>query len=525
MSLAASAADSDGAISQVEFYAGAARVGQVFAPPYSILLNNLGASNYAFTAVATDNSGLSATSRVVGVSVHLPEPAGRGTGLQAEYFVDRNLTQLFAARVDTNVNFNWGNGVPIAGMAADNFSVRWTGRVQARRSGVHQFHTVTDEGVRLWVDGRLLVDNWSAHFQTEDSGSITLVAGRYYDLTMEYFEGSFSALAQLFWSQPGVAKEVVPAAQLYPADRGLRGAYFSGAAFNTPVFTRIDEAVNFFWNTNSPDPALMPVSYSVRWTGQVRANAGGTYQFFTLSDDGVRLWVNGQLIISNWSAHATTEDAGSLVLAAGQSYAVVLEYFNFSGAGTAVLSWLPPGESKQVIPTANLTPHQNNNPPTLGFVANRTAVRNNLLTFTATALDADAGQALTYSLDAGAPSGAVIHPTSGVFSWTPASNQAFGPLSVTVRVADNGAPLMTDGQAFTISVQTNVALSFVSGGGLATLFWPQSAGAAQLVSTTNLTAPVMWSPVTNVPVASNGFFSVNFAAPTNGTRFYQLHTP
>ena len=432
---------------------------------------------------------------------------------------------FFQARVDTNVNFNWGNGVPIAGMAADSFSVRWTGRVQARRSGVHQFHTVTDEGVRLWVDGKLLVDNWTAHFQTEDSGSITLVAGRYYDLTMEYFEGSFSAVAQLFWTQPGVAKEVVPTAQLYPADRGLRGAYFSGTAFNTAAFTRIDEAVNFSWNTNSPDPAVMPVSYSVRWTGQVRANAAGTYQFFTLSDDGVRLWVNGQLIISNWVAHATTEDVGSIALAARQSYAVVLEYFNATGAGTAVLSWTPPGEAKQVIPVGNLTPHQFNNAPVLGVITNRSAVRNQPVSFTATAADGDVGQALTYSLDAGAPSGAVIHPTSGLFSWTPANDQAFGPQTVTVRVVDNGAPVMTDGQSFTISVLTNPTLSVVRAGAATTLSWPQSAGAAQLFSTTNLTAPVVWAAVSNVPVLNSGFFSVSFAAPTNGARFYQLQTP
>ena len=488
-------------------------------------MNNLGATNYAFSAVATDNSGLSATSRVVGVSVNLPEPAGRGTGLQAEYFTDRNFTQLFQARVDTNINFNWGNGVPIAGMAADNFSVRWTGRVQARRSGVHQFHTVSDEGVRLWVDGRLLVDNWTGHFQTEDAGSSTLVAGRYYEVTMEYFEGSFSAAAQLLWTQPGMAKEVIPTAQLYPADRGLRGAYFSGAAFNTPVFTRIDEAVNFNWNTNSPEPTAMPVTYSVRWTGKVQAKAGGSYQFFTLSDDGVRLWVNHQLIISNWAAHAVTEDGGSIALAAGQSYAVTLEYFNGSGAGTAVLSWLPPGESKQVVPVTHLTPHQNNNPPVLGVVTNRWVARGGAVSFTVAAAEPDAGQALSFSLDAGAPGGAAVHPTTGVFSWSVPPDQAFGPQSFTVRVSDTGAPVMTDGQAFTVSVLTNATLSFVSGGGVLSLSWPQAAGAAQLFSTTNLHAPVVWAAVSNVPVLSNGQFSVSLATGTNGARFYQLQTP
>ena len=351
VTLSAQAQDSDGAVALVEFYSGSTRVGQLFSPPYTMALPNLAASNYTFYAVATDNSGLSATSGVVSVSVHLPEPAGRGTGLNAEYFQDRILNQLFQSRIDTNINFNWGNTAPIAGMAANDFSVRWSGKIQARHAGLHLFHTVSDEPGEA-----------DPVFEMND-------------LTMEFFEGSVNAAAQLLWTQPGGLKEAVPTAQLYPADRGLRGAYFSGTAFNSPAFTRVDDGVNFFWNTNSPDPSVLPVNYSVRWTGKVKANGAGVYQFYTLSDDGVRLWVNGQLIISNWAAHASSEDVGAISLGAGQFYAVTLEYFNAGGAGQAVLSWLPPGEGKQVIPVGNLTPHQNNNPPVLGLVTNRTAVR------------------------------------------------------------------------------------------------------------------------------------------------------
>jgi hyaluronate lyase len=523
VTLSAEAQD-DGGVSLVEFYSGATRIGQALNPPYSLALQNLGASNYTFTAVATDGSGLSATSAPVVVAVHLPEPAGRGTGLQAEYFHDRALNQLFQARLDTNINFNWGNSAPIVGMSPNDFSVRWTGKIQARQAGVHQFHTVSDEGVRLWVDGRLLIDNWAGHFQTEDTGSIVLVPGRYYDITMEYYEGTFSAVAQLHWTQPGMAREVVPTAQLYPADAGLRGAYYSGVNFNVPVFTRIDEAVNFIWNTNSPDPTALPGAYSARWTGKVKANGGGLYQFFTLSDEGVRLWINGQLIISNWSAHAWVEDSGSLTLAAGQFYDVTLEYFNVSGVGAAVLSWIPPGESKQVIPSHNLTPHQNNNSPVLTSVPNQTAVRNAVVSFTASAADVD-GHALTYSLDAGAPAGASVHLTSGAFSWAIPESQPFGPQTVTLRVTDSGSPMMTDAQTFVITVLTNPALSYARSAEGAVFSWPESAGSAQLYGATNLAPPVSWTWVTNAPVLSNGQWRVVIPTPTNAAQFYRLQTP
>ena len=242
--------------------------------------------------------------------------------------------------------------------------------------------------------------------------------------------------------------------------------------------------------------------------------------------DGVRLWVNGQLIISNWTAHALTENSNTIALAAGQFYDVTMEYFNLAGLGTAILSWLPPGESKQVIPATNLTPYQNNNPPVLAFIPGTNAVRNAQVSFTASAMDPDApAQALSYSLDAGAPVGASIHPTSGVFTWTPSNTHPFGPCSFVVRVTDNGVPSLSDAQTVTLSVLTNATLSFGRAGNATVLSWPQSAGAAQLYCTTNLTPPVTWLVVTNVPVLSNGQWAVTLFAPANGAQFFRLQTP
>lgn len=451
VTLAATAQDTDGTIARVDFYQETNRIAQVFAAPYTATVTNLGTGSYSFTCVAVDNSGLTATSALVNVSVTTPEPAGRGTGLVGEYFADQaEFINFKLLRTDTNINFTFTSR-PVSG---DHFSIRWTGMLQAQHSGLHQFHTVSDEGARLWIDGRLLIDNWSAHSETENTGSMTLMAGRYYPITLEYYDKNLPGVARLSWTEPGGVKRLIPQSQLYPADQGLRATYYYGTTVADKAFTRIDDTVDFAWGTNSPDPTVLSLPFSARWTGKVKANDAGQYKFYTLSDDGVRLWVNGQNIINNWGAHSLTEDDATINLNnEDQYYDIILEYFNASGPGTMVLKWKPPGETKQVIPLGNLTPHQYNKPPALDFLTNRMASYNTPLAFSASASDPEApDSALRFSLDSGAPAGATIHGTNGTFNWTPTSQNLPGIYNITLRVTDAGLPSMTDAQTFQVTL-------------------------------------------------------------------------
>jgi len=140
-----------------------------------------------------------------------------GIGLRAEYYSDRDLRTLRASRIDAAVNFDWGKTRPVPSVGEDNFSVRWTGWVQPRYSERYKFYTLADDGVRLWVDDRQLVDAWRGQNPTEYSGSVALTAGRRYKLRMEFFEGDGDAVAKLFWSSPSQRKEIVPQSQLFPA--------------------------------------------------------------------------------------------------------------------------------------------------------------------------------------------------------------------------------------------------------------------------------------------------------------------
>ncbi|MCX6924542.1 MAG: PA14 domain-containing protein, partial [Verrucomicrobia bacterium] len=149
--------------------------------------------------------------RTMPISVRRPSvPGNLVEGLFAEYFNSIDLTNRVLARIDPSVNFDWGLGSPDSTVTADNFSVRWSGFVTPPASGQFTFFTSSDDGVRLWVDGQLLINNWTDHSNTENKGTIHLEADRLYDLRLEYYEKTGAALISLSWSGPGQSKAIIP---------------------------------------------------------------------------------------------------------------------------------------------------------------------------------------------------------------------------------------------------------------------------------------------------------------------------
>jgi hypothetical protein len=143
-------------------------------------------------------------------------PGTPGTGLTGRYYDNKDFTALRVTRTDATVNFSWGSGAPSMGVGADTFSVSWTGTIQAPASGTYTFYTVSDDGIRLWVNGQLIINNWTLHGPTENSGSIVLAGGVKVALKLEYYENTGGATARLLWSGPGISKQVVPQSALFP---------------------------------------------------------------------------------------------------------------------------------------------------------------------------------------------------------------------------------------------------------------------------------------------------------------------
>jgi beta-glucosidase len=130
-------------------------------------------------------------------------------GLKAEYFGNNNLQGApILTRIDKEVNFDWGNGSPAAGVVpVDDFSARWTGKLVPAVSGKYRFGAVADDGVRIYLDGKLLVEDWTQHAPTTVAAEVTLEAGRAYDLKMEYYESKIGAVARLAWQPPAAATQ------------------------------------------------------------------------------------------------------------------------------------------------------------------------------------------------------------------------------------------------------------------------------------------------------------------------------
>ena len=140
---------------------------------------------------------------------------GAGGGVRADYYKGMNFENLVLTRTDPQINFNWGDpGGPDPAVGDDNFSVRWTGEVEAAFTETYTFYPRTDDGVRLFVDGQLLVDNWVNRSATENRGTIDLIAGNTYSLVMEYYENDGGASAELRWSSPRTPKQLIPQAAL-----------------------------------------------------------------------------------------------------------------------------------------------------------------------------------------------------------------------------------------------------------------------------------------------------------------------
>ncbi|MBI2835280.1 MAG: hypothetical protein HYX76_12720, partial [Acidobacteria bacterium] len=141
-----------------------------------------------------------------------------------------------------------------------------------------------------------------------------------------------------------------------PTGSGLTGEYFASADLTNRKFTRVDPIVDFDWGKKSPDPSLPADGFSIRWSGELVPRFSETYTFYATTDDGVRLWVDGVLLINDWTKRGKKELKKTMALSSGKPYSIVMEFANFEGNAIAKLSWSSRSESKKIIPQSQLFP-------------------------------------------------------------------------------------------------------------------------------------------------------------------------
>lgn len=173
-------------------------------------LNAVNGTTYYYVVTARNSAAESGISNVAKAK---PLAGLTGTGLTGRYFSDVNFTTPLLSRLDSTINFN---AVPFfTGGPTTNFSTIWTGKVRPATTGTYTFYVTGDDGVRLTVNGQVLVNALVSQAPTEYSGTITLTAKQKYDIKLEYFQGGGGGAAILSWAGPSVTKRVIPREQLY----------------------------------------------------------------------------------------------------------------------------------------------------------------------------------------------------------------------------------------------------------------------------------------------------------------------
>ncbi len=299
VTLTATATDADGVITKVEFLQNGSVIGTSTTAPYSFIWTNVPAGLYSLTARATDNVGAVTMSSSSNISV------GTSFGLRGEYFNGSNFNTSVFTRADRAINFNWGNGSPGAGVAADNFSVRWTGKLIPHYSDNYVFYAAGDDSVRIWVDGKLLVyQRWAVTSGDGDQGSIYLNAGQKYDIKIELVESVGNASIGVIWSCGRFTKQPLPATWMIatnlPAANLPPTVSIAYPANNTVVSSPANITINAV--ANDPDGAVHHVDFLQNGTfvGSVSAppyfitlpgvNAG-VYSYTARAFDNSNTWV------------------------------------------------------------------------------------------------------------------------------------------------------------------------------------------------------------------------------------------
>ncbi len=326
-------------------------------------------------------------------------------GVRARFFPNIRMSGVPVLRNLSTVSLN-ASGAPVAGIPADFFGVRMEGLVTPAYSQTYTFRTSASGGVRLWVNGRLVVDNWFESGSTleQSAGSIRLAAGISASVVVEFFDAEALASLQLRWESPSQPLQDVPVSRLqtptldlarplgahctsgsqcrsaicsvFPVgnvtiwnegdavctpevsegEPGVKAEYFPSEFLYNRVAVRQENQISSFWGTTAAAPGVPAERWSARWSATLTAPSTGTYTLRTNTEDGVRLWLDGALLTDNWMEAPGGQTLSATVsLAAGSKHDLVMEFFEGYGTAHAQLAWSGPGIALQAVPSSALT--------------------------------------------------------------------------------------------------------------------------------------------------------------------------
>lgn len=227
-------------------------------------------------------------------------------------------------RDDALLDFDWGLEGPStlnSQIGVDNFSVRWVRELEFT-PGLYRFSLEMDDGARLFIDERMVINEW------QDGGPRTVssefyLTGGVHRLRLDFYERRGRALIRLWWAREAEF-------------RGWRGSYFANPTLQgQPDLLRDDAKIDFDWGVGSPGPDLPTDGFSVRWE-QRMAFLAGRYRFAVSADDGIRVWLDNNLVINQWSGGSPT--TVEVYLTNGE-YDLRVEYYEAERNAAVQFDW------------------------------------------------------------------------------------------------------------------------------------------------------------------------------------------
>ncbi len=251
---------------------------------------------------------------------------------QASYWNNTTLSGTPALqRSEANIDHDWSTGSPEPGTINTNhFSARWTRYIDVT-PGTYVFTVTSDDGIRVWVDENLILNQWHVHPPQTFTTEAYLGSG-HHQIKVEYFEETGLAVAEVSWALKGQT----------PITH-WKGEYFNTMTLGgTPALVRDDASIDFDWGSGSPAPGTVNADhFSVRWTQTVDLSAD-MYTFSLTVDDGARMWVNGHLLVDAWYDQPPTTYSDDIYLPGGP-VTIEIQYYENEGSAVARLSWMPDG--------------------------------------------------------------------------------------------------------------------------------------------------------------------------------------
>ncbi len=243
-------------------------------------------TTYYYQVQASNVIGVSAFTNVASATTPGAQSIGTGDGLLGQYYPGNNVnfatSTPTATRVDPTINFNWSTTGPIAALGNVNYSVRWTGQLQAQYSQAYTFSTTSDDGIQVFLNGQTIISDYTDHASTTDTSlPINLMAGQNYTIEVDYFQAGGLAVASLSWSSPSTTKQIIPQTQL-----------FSGTAPVAPVLATPVAAsgtqINLSWTESSVNETGFEIDRAV--------GAAGVYSLVAVVAPATTSYMDSSLI-------------------------------------------------------------------------------------------------------------------------------------------------------------------------------------------------------------------------------------